>query len=57
MTPEQLANRNARIAIGQRRSWTDPEIRARRVAAIRRAWSPEKCIAMSKMKKAAQKRK
>lgn len=35
MTPEQLDRRNALVAEGQRRAWSDPEIRARRAAAIR----------------------
>jgi hypothetical protein len=36
VSPEQLAYRNARVAEGQRRAWADPEIRARRSAAISR---------------------
>jgi hypothetical protein len=38
MTPEQLKHRNQRISEGQRRAWRDPEIRARRSAAIRCAF-------------------
>jgi hypothetical protein len=38
MTPEQLKHRNQRISEGQRRAWTDPEIRARRSASIRRVF-------------------
>ena len=38
MSPEQLANRNARIAEGQARAWRDPEIRERRTTAIAAAW-------------------
>jgi hypothetical protein len=37
VTLEQLPRRNAAIAKGQRRAWADPEIRARRSAAIGRA--------------------
>jgi hypothetical protein len=37
MTPDQLARRNAAIADGQRRAWTNPSIRARRSAAIAKA--------------------
>jgi hypothetical protein len=37
MTPEALAARNAAISKGQKRAWADPEIRARRSAAIARA--------------------
>jgi hypothetical protein len=37
MTPEQLKARNQAIAEGQKRAWADPEIRARRSAAIARA--------------------
>jgi hypothetical protein len=38
MTPEQLKERNRRISEGQKQAWADPEIRARRTAAIRKAW-------------------
>lgn len=38
MSPEQLANRNAKISAGQARAWRDPEIRARRTTAIANAW-------------------
>ena len=38
MSPEQLANRNARISEGQARAWRDPEIRERRTTAIAAAW-------------------
>ena len=37
MTPEQLAARNAATSEGQKRAWQDPDIRARRSAAIRAA--------------------
>jgi hypothetical protein len=37
VTREQLARRNAAIAEGQRRAWANPQIRARRSAAIARA--------------------
>jgi hypothetical protein len=37
MTPEQLKARNAAIAKGQRRALANPEIRARRSAAIAKA--------------------
>jgi hypothetical protein len=37
MTPEQRAARNAAVGAGQRRAWADPEIHARRSAAIRAA--------------------
>lgn len=35
MTPEQLKSRNKKISEGQKRAWTDPEIRDRRMRAIR----------------------
>jgi hypothetical protein len=38
VSPEQLANRNAKISAGQARAWRDPEIRARRTTAIANAW-------------------
>jgi hypothetical protein len=38
VSPEQLANRNAKISAGQARAWRDPEIRARRTTAIAAAW-------------------
>jgi hypothetical protein len=38
MTHEQLQQRNAAIAAGQRRAWADAKIHARRSAAIRLAW-------------------
>jgi hypothetical protein len=38
VSPEQLANRNAKISAGQARAWRDPEIRARRTTAIATAW-------------------
>jgi hypothetical protein len=37
MTPDQLQARNCAISQGQRRAWRNPEIRARRSAAIARA--------------------
>jgi hypothetical protein len=37
MTPEQLKARNQAIGEGQKRAWADPEIRARRSAAIAKA--------------------
>jgi hypothetical protein len=37
MTPEQLKARNRAISAGQKRAWADPEIRARRAAAIAKA--------------------
>jgi hypothetical protein len=37
VTPEQLKRRNALVGEGQRRAWRDPDIRARRTAAIRAA--------------------
>ena len=38
MSPEQLANRNAKISAGQARAWRDPEIRERRSTAIAKAF-------------------
>jgi chromosome segregation ATPase len=38
MTLDQLKRRNAAIAVGQRRAWGNPEIKRKRVAAIRAAW-------------------
>ncbi len=38
MSPEQLAARNRAISEGQKRAWRDPDIRARRSAAISRAF-------------------
>lgn len=37
MNPDQLRARNAAISAAQKRAWADPEIRARRSAAIRAA--------------------
>jgi hypothetical protein len=37
VTPEQLRRRNRAISAGQERAWRDPEIRARRSAAIAKA--------------------
>lgn len=51
VTAEQLKARNAKIAEAQRRAWRDPEIRARRSAAIARAWDePLRRAIMSRIK-------
>ena len=51
MSPEQLANRNAKISAGQKHAWRNPEIRARRSAAIARAQDdPLHRALMSKLK-------
>lgn len=60
MTPEQLAARNAATSEGQKRAWQDPDIRARRSAAIRAAKDdPLQCALRRKLSaeiSAAQKR-
>jgi hypothetical protein len=38
VSPEQLADRNAKISAGQARAWRDPEIRKRRSTAIAQAF-------------------
>jgi hypothetical protein len=51
VTPEQLARRNRAISQGQKRAWRNPEIHARRSAAIARAWDdPLPRAIMSKIK-------
>ena len=54
MTPEQLKARNALISIGQKRAWADPEIRARRAAAIARAKEDPLYLAIARRKLEAQ---
>ena len=56
MTPAQLEHRNARVAEGQRRAWADPEIRARRIAAIRAGKDDPLCRAIQRQKAAKQPR-
>ena len=53
MSPEQLANRNARISEGQTRAWRDPEIRARRTTAIANAWDDALLRALMRERKLA----
>jgi hypothetical protein len=51
MTSEQLTARNAAISAGQKRAWANPAIRARRSAAIARAWEdPLRCAVMRRIK-------